>query len=162
MIPRGIYSLGLGTDTLYFGRGEGQDRGQEGQPMKVSRATLILRSILGLIFLVFGLNHFLVFFQPPPMQGPAGAFVGALAASGYMLPLLCGVEALAGAMLLAGMLAPLALVMLAPIIVNIVAFHVFLAPSGLPAAAVVAVLELILAWQYRGAFSPLFATKLPA
>ena len=117
---------------------------------------MILRSILGLIFLVFGLNHFFGFFPMPPMQGRAAAFISALAASGYMLALVSGTQALAGAMLLAGVLVPLALVILAPIIVNIVAFHVFLEPSGFIPVAVVTVLELILVWQYPAAFAPLF------
>jgi len=124
--------------------------------MKVSTTTLILRSLLGLIFLVFGLNHFFAFLPMPPMQGPAAAFIGALAASGYMLALVSGTQAAAGAMLLAGVLVPLALVILAPIIVNIMAFHVFLEPSGMGPGVVVTVLELILAWQYRAAFAPLF------
>ena len=124
--------------------------------MKVSTTTAILRSILGLIFLVFGLNHFFAFLPMPPMQGPAAAFIGALAASGYMLALVSGTQAAAGAMLLAGVLVPLALVILAPIIVNIMAFHVFLEPSGMGPGVVVTVLELILAWQYRAAFAPLF------
>jgi putative oxidoreductase len=124
--------------------------------MKVSTTTIILRSILGLIFLVFGLNHFFAFLPMPAMQGPAASFIGALAASGYMLALVSGTQVLAAAMLLIGVLVPLALVILAPIIVNIVAFHAFLDPSGLPQAVVVTVLELILAWQYREAFAPLF------
>jgi len=124
--------------------------------MKVSTTTIILRSILGLIFLVFGLNHFFAFLPMPPMQGPAAAFIGALAASGYMLAMLSGAQAVAGAMLLAGVLVPLALVILAPIIVNIIAFHFFLEPSGIGPGIVVTVLELILAWQYREAFAPLF------
>jgi uncharacterized membrane protein YphA (DoxX/SURF4 family) len=124
--------------------------------MKVSTTTIILRSVLGLIFVIFGLNHFLSFLPMPPMEGPAAAFIGALAASGYMLALVSGTQTIAGAMLLAGVLVPLALAILAPIIVNIMAFHVFLEPSGIGPGIVVTVLELILAWQYRAAFAPLF------
>ncbi len=122
--------------------------------------TLILRSLLGLLFLVLGLNHFLVFFAlPPPATPAAGAFFGALATTGYMLPLLTGTEAVAGALLLSGFWVPFALTILAPVIVNIMAFHLFLAPSGLPVAIVVAALESALAWQYREAFAPLFRTN---
>jgi hypothetical protein len=124
--------------------------------MKVSTTTVILRSILGIIFLVFGVNGFFPFIPIPPVPGRAVSLLAALAASGYMFKLISGTQVVAGALLLVGWMVPLALVILAPIIVNIVAFHVFLAPGGLPLAAVVTVLEIILAWQYREAFRPLF------
>jgi uncharacterized membrane protein YphA (DoxX/SURF4 family) len=124
--------------------------------MKVSTTTVILRSLLGIIFLVFGVNGFFPFLPFPPVPGRAVAFLGALAASGYMFKLVFGTQVVSGALLLSGLMVPLALVLLAPIIVNIVAFHVFLAPGGLPLAAVVTILEIILAWQYREAFRALF------
>jgi uncharacterized membrane protein YphA (DoxX/SURF4 family) len=119
---------------------------------------VILRSLLGLIFLVFGLNGFLHFLPMPPQPPAAGAFFGALAATGYMLPLVMGTQVIGGALLLAGILVPFALVLLAPVIVNIGAFHVFLAPEGLPLAVVVGALEVVLAWFHRAAFAPLFGS----
>jgi uncharacterized membrane protein YphA (DoxX/SURF4 family) len=120
-------------------------------------AVLIVRVLLGVIFVVFGLNGFLQFLPQPAMPQGAIAFFGALAASGYFLPLLFASQLLGGALLLLGMV-PLGLVILAPVIVNIVAFHVFLAPGGLPFAVVVASLALFLAWAHRGAYRPLLAT----
>jgi uncharacterized membrane protein YphA (DoxX/SURF4 family) len=92
-------------------------------------APTVARILLGLVFLVFGLNYFVPFLPTPPMEGPAAAFAGALFATGYMFPLIKGIEVLAGALLLAGRFVPLALLLLAPIVVNIAAFHVFLTPA---------------------------------
>ncbi|HZU83802.1 MAG TPA: DoxX family protein, partial [Polyangiaceae bacterium] len=102
-----------------------------------SKATTAARVLLGLVFFVFGLNKFLHFIPMSPMPGPAGDFFIALAGTGYFLPLLAATETIAGAALLARRFVPLALTVLAPIVVNIVAFHVFLAPSGLPLAVVI-------------------------
>ena len=118
-------------------------------------AMLIARMLLGVIFVVFGLNGFLQFLSMPPPPQPALAFFGALAATGYMIPLLFASQIFGGALLLLGMV-PLALVILAPVIVNIVAFHLFLAPGGLPLAVVVVALASFLAWAHRDAYGPLF------
>ncbi|HEY8075999.1 MAG TPA: hypothetical protein VIF62_17855, partial [Labilithrix sp.] len=88
-------------------------------------------------------------------------FMGGLAATGYFFPLLKGTEVLTSIALLTRRFVPLALTVLAPIVVNIVAFHLFLAPSGLPVALVVLALEVYLAWSYRDAFAPLFRSHAP-
>jgi putative oxidoreductase len=116
---------------------------------------LIARILMGLIFVVFGLNGFLHFLPQPPMPDAAKSFFGGLAATGYMLPLLFVAQMLGGGLILLGMV-PLGLLILAPVIVNIIAFHVFLAPDGLPLALVVAGLALFLAWTHREAYAPLF------
>jgi uncharacterized membrane protein YphA (DoxX/SURF4 family) len=121
----------------------------------------VARIILGLVFFVFGLNGFLHFLPQPPMPAAAGAYVGALFATGYTFPLLKGVEVLSGTLLLAGLFVPLALVMLAPIIVNIVAFHLVLAPGNYAVVGLVLIGELYLAWTHRAAFAPLFARRQP-
>ena len=117
----------------------------------------VARVILGLVFVVFGLNGLLHFLPQPPMPAAAGAFAGALAASGYFFPLLKITEIAAGALLLAGLFVPFALTLLAPIIVNIVAFHLFLAPGNYVVVGLVLAAELYLAWTHRAAFAPLFA-----
>ena len=125
-------------------------------------AVLIARILLGVIFVVFGLNGFLQFLPQPEMPQAAIAFFGGLAASGFMLPTLFATQVVGGALLLLGMV-PLGVVILAPVIVHIVEFHVFLAPAGLPLALVVAALELFLAWTHRWAYRPLFApSELPS
>jgi uncharacterized membrane protein YphA (DoxX/SURF4 family) len=128
-----------------------------------SKAPAAARIVLGLAFLVFGLNGFLQFMPMPPAPEKAGAFLGALAATGYMFPLIKGTEVIAGALLLSGRFAPLALTLLAPIVVNIVAYHAALAPAGLGLPVVLAALEVYLAWAYRGSFrGVLAATAAPA
>ena len=121
-------------------------------------ATLIARILLGLTFVVFGLNGFLQFIPQPEMPQAAIAFFGGLAAAGYMLPLLFGTQIVGGVLLLVGIV-PLGLLLLAPVIVNIVGFHLFVSPNGLGLALVVAALELFLAWEHRDAFRPLFASS---
>jgi len=129
--------------------------------MKVSRkSATIARVVFGLILLVFGLNGFLQFLpQPTGIPERAGAFAGALLATGYMFPLIKGVEVVVAAMLLANRFVPLALALVAPNVVNIVLFHAFLAPSEIGVAIVVLLLELFLAWSYREAYRPMLAAR---
>jgi putative oxidoreductase len=119
-------------------------------------AVTIARILLGLLFFVFGLNGFFHFMPNPPPPPAAGAFFGALIATHYMFGLIFGAQVLGGALLLLGLMVPFALLILAPVIVNILAFHIFLSPDLLPLALVVAALELFLAWYHRAAFAPLF------
>jgi uncharacterized membrane protein YphA (DoxX/SURF4 family) len=125
------------------------------------RFPTVARLFLGLVFTVFGLNFFLHFLPTPPPPPRAAAFAGALFASGYLFPLLKTIEVLAGLALLSGRLVPLALTVLAPIIVNILGFHLFLAPSGLPVPLAVLAAELYLAWTYRAAFGPVLRWRTP-
>src|ERR1700732_5502228 len=93
-------------------------------------ASTIARYLSGVIFLVFGLNGFLHFTPLPPPEGVAGQFMGALFVSHY-LTVIFAVQVIAGLLLLINRFVPLALAVLAPVIVNILCFHAFLAPSGL-------------------------------
>lgn len=124
--------------------------------MKTSKPTVVIRLVLGLLFVAGPLCTALHLVPEPALPRPAAAFTEALAATHYMLPLLWSIEIGSGLLLLSGFMVPLALVMLTPVIVNIAAFHLFLAPSGISAAIVVGTLELFLAWRYRRAFAPLF------
>lgn len=123
--------------------------------------TAALRILLGLALVVFGLNGFLNFIPPPPTPLPeqAMAFVGALAASGYMMQMIAVNLLVVGVLLLSNRFVPLALVLFAPFIVNSVAFHFFLERSGLPMACVFLAIELYLAWAYRAAWRPLFTAR---
>jgi putative oxidoreductase len=118
---------------------------------------LILRLLLGLVFFVFGLNGFLHFIPNQPMPSAAMNFFGALAGTGYMIKLIFTTQVVGGALLLIGVAVPFALTILAPVIVNIFFFHLYLAPEGLPIAIVVCLIEIILAWSRRASFGPLFA-----
>ena len=121
--------------------------------------TTIIRILLGLIFTVFGLNGFLHFIPMPSMPQPAVDFFGALAATGYMIRLIFFGQLIGGVLLLTGVAVPLALVILAPIVVNILFFHLFLAPGGLAIAFVIVAMEVFLAWRYQDAFAPLFGSS---
>ena len=122
-------------------------------------ASLIARYLLGLIFVVFGANGFLHFIPMPPPPGVAGQFMGALFVS-HVLVVIFLLQLVGGLLLLAGLYVPLALVLLGPVIVNIVLFHAFMAPSGLPLASVVVVLWLLVAWSVRSAFEGIFRQKV--
>jgi len=119
----------------------------------------VARVTLGLAFATFGLNKLLPFLPQPPISGPPAQFFGALAATGYMIPLLATTEMVAGLMLLSGRFVPLGLTLLAPVIVNILGFHLFLAHGGLALPLVVLALELYLAWAYRDAFAPVLRMR---
>jgi len=118
-------------------------------------ATIISRVLLGLIFVTFGLNMFLNFIpMPPPPEGPARQFMTALFMSHYLY--VVGVlQVVGGLILLSGRWMPLGLTLLGPVIVNIVCFHVLMAPAGLPMAIVVSLLALFLLWRYREHFAGL-------
>jgi hypothetical protein len=119
------------------------------------------RVLLGLLFFVPGLDGFLHFIPPPsgPMPEGAVALGGALMNAGYMFPLIKGTEVVVGALLLSNRFVPLALALIAPVLVNIVAFHAFLAPSGLGMALFALALELYLVWTYRKAYRPMLAMR---
>ena len=119
----------------------------------------VARLLFGLVFLVFGLNGFLGFLPMPEHPGGAGAFLGALAATGYMFPLIKGTEVLVGALLLSNRFVPLALVLLAPVMVNIVAFHGVLEPASLGMPIALLAMHLYLAWAYRDSYAAVLAAR---
>jgi len=117
---------------------------------------VIVRVLLGLMFAVFGSNAFLHFIPMPEMHGQAGAFMTALASSGYLY-VIAVLQVLGGLCLLFGArFVPLGLTLLGPVIVNIVLYHLFLDTQGLPIAIVVAALSLFLLWIYRFKFPAIF------
>jgi putative oxidoreductase len=125
-------------------------------------ATIISRVLLGLIFVTFGLNMFLNFIHmPPPPEGPAREFMTALYLSHYLY-VIGAVQVVGGIILLSGRWVPLGLTLLGPVIVNIVSFHVLMAPAGLPMAFLVSALALFLLWRYREHFAGLVKNGSPA
>ena len=122
-------------------------------------ASVIARYLAGLIFLVFGLNGFLNFIPLPPPGGVAGQFMGAMYAS-HFLWVIFGFQLVAAVLLLVNRYVPLAVAILAPVIVNILFFHALMAPSGLPLALFVAVLWAVIFVDVRPAFSGLFQSRL--
>ena len=121
-------------------------------------ASTVSRYLLGLIFVVFGLNGFLNFIPPQPFPALAMQFFGSLVISHYSV-LIFAVQLVLGVFLLANRFVPLAIVILGAIVVNIIAFHAFMAPSGLPVAIFVAVLWVLVAIANRSAFDPMLQPR---
>ena len=125
----------------------------------VRKLPSVARVFLGFVFTVFGLNGFLHFIPQPPMSGAPADFFMALFATGYMVPLIMGTQLAAGVLLLAGRFVPLALTLLAPVIVNILGFHLFLAHGGFALPLIVLASEIYLAWINRDAYAALLRAK---
>lgn len=122
-------------------------------------AGLIARLLMGLIFVVFGLNGFLNFLSMGPMPtGLAGQFIGALAQSHYFW-VVAGLQVAGGVLLLINRFVPLGLVVLGPVIVNIILYHVFLFSEGFLMAIVVVILWFIVFYQHRSSFAGIFAER---
>jgi len=123
-------------------------------------ATITARVLLGLLFFVFGLNGFLNFMPPPPNL-PAGVldFMNAMIKTGFLFQLVAATELAAGALLLLNRFVPLALVLLAPLLVNILLFHIYLQPAGIVPGVIATLLEAWLVRAYWSAFAPLLRAK---
>ncbi len=121
--------------------------------------TFVVRILLGLMFLVFGLNGFLNF-MPAPKDLPPDILnvMGALMKAGY-LAVVSGAEVMVAAMLLTNRFVPLALALLAPVVVGILTFHLAMQPATIGPGIVVLLMELYLAWAYRRAFHPMLRAK---
>ena len=121
--------------------------------------TLIARLLLGLISVVFGLNGFLNFLNMGPLpSGFAGQFIIALAASHYFW-VIAGLQVVGGVLLLVNRFVPLALVLLGPVIVNILLYHIFLNRSGAQLAILVTILWFIVFYGHRQYFSGIFVQR---
>src|SRR5882757_11200144 len=130
-----------------------QNNKNEGINMKI--ATIIARTLLGLIFVTFGSNMFLHFIpMPPPPEGPARDFMTALFVSHYLY-VVGALQVVGGLLLFTVRWTPLGLTLVGPVIVNIVCFHALMAPAGLPMAIMVSLLALFLLWRYREHFAGL-------
>ena len=121
-------------------------------------ASVIARYLAGVIFLVMGLNGFLNFIPLPPPGGVAAQFMGALYVSHYLW-VIFAFQVIGGSLLLINRYVPLAVALLAPVLVNILTFHVLMAPSGLPLALFVALLWVAIFIEVRPAFSGLFQSR---
>lgn len=124
-------------------------------------AVLIARSLLGLIYLVFGLNFFLHFIPTPPPTGTAAAFEGGLIGAGYFFPFMKVIEIASGFFLIINRFTAFFLMILFPVTLNIFMFHAFLAPAGLPIGGLMLILHLFLGYAYFNYYKPMF-TSAPA
>ena len=121
-------------------------------------ASVIARYLAGVIFLVMGLNGFLNFIPLPPPGGIAGQFMDALYVSHYLW-VIFAFQVVAGVLLVVNRYVPLAVAVLAPVIVNILTFHALMAPRGLPLALFVAALWVVIFIDVRPVFSGLFQPR---
>lgn len=125
-------------------------------------AMIIVRTLMGLLFLLASTSYFAIIFgymEMPPMEGPVRAFNEGLAAAGYFFILLKLTELTCGFLLVIGRFVPLALVVLSPIIINILMVNLFLDRSGLPIAVFLVLADIFLAYYYRESFAPLLKSK---
>jgi len=123
----------------------------------------VVRSLLGLLYLFFGLNFFLHFLPmpPPPAEpGIAESFMGGLFQAGYFFPMVKGIEVLLGGFLLLNFFTSLSLIILAPITLNIFLFHAFLAPANIGVSIVILVLHIFLFWAYRNSYKTILDPKV--
>ena len=128
-------------------------------PTKTKALTItahVARVILGLLYLVFGLNKFLQFISMLPPEGLAGEFLFGLSKGPYMFPLIGLIEVVGGALLLFGSLVPFALLLVFPITLNIFLYHLTLAPENMGLTIFMLVANIFLAVYYWHAYRPLF------
>ena len=123
---------------------------------------IIVRTLMGLLFLFGAVAYFFNLVTPPPLEGSMKTFNEGLAASGYFFTLLKVTELVCGLLLISGRFVPLALVILSPIIVNIFFVHALLDRTGLPVAIFLVLANFFLAYFYRDAFKPLLTPKYEA
>jgi uncharacterized membrane protein YphA (DoxX/SURF4 family) len=121
-------------------------------PMKY--VVLVCRILLGLVFFVFGLNIFLHFIPTPAPSGDPVTLMTLMFSHGWF-NLIGALEIVGGLLLLIGRFVPLGLTILAPLLVNILLFHITLAPAGLPPALFWAVMEIYLLYAYKASFAGL-------
>jgi uncharacterized membrane protein YphA (DoxX/SURF4 family) len=122
----------------------------------MTKTAIAARILMGVAFLVTGLNGFFHFLPEPELPPAARVFMGGLVASRYMMPLVMATQTVGGALLLTGVAVPLALLLLAPVLVNIVLFHLVLAPAGIVPGLVLGLCEIVLARAYWPRFRGLF------
>ncbi|KYG66079.1 hypothetical protein AZI86_03160 [Bdellovibrio bacteriovorus] len=123
----------------------------------MNKAKTAARIVFGLLWLIFGLNFFFNFLPPqPPVPEEAMKFLGGLMANPYMFPTIKSLEIIVGLMLVANIAVPLALVLIAPITVNILLFHAILAPAGMGVTLLMVILNVFLGVAYFNSYKPLF------
>jgi putative oxidoreductase len=121
----------------------------------MNKAILAARILLGALFLFFGLNMFFHFLNMPMPTGDAGTYLGVLFVH-HFLYVVATLQIVGGLLLLVGRFVPLGLVLLGPVVVNILLYHMLLEPSGAAPGIVVTILELFLLYGYRKSFRGLF------
>ena len=119
-------------------------------------ALIIVRSLMGLLFLFSSITFLFKLITPPEPTGAMKIFSTGLEASVYLMPTVKLIELMCGIAFLSGKFVPLAAVLISPIIVNIIFIHAFLGPEGLPLAIFLVLANSVVAYNYRESYKPLF------
>jgi hypothetical protein len=122
-------------------------------------ASTIARYLLGIAFTVFGLNGFLQFLPMQPMPDLAMQFFKVLMASHYTVPIFL-IQIVSGLLFLSNQYVPVALTLIGPVIVNILLFHILMAPSGIVPGVIVAICWFFVFYSVRSAFAGIFQRKV--
>ena len=120
--------------------------------------SIVARYLLAIMFLVFGFNGFFHYIPMPPMPGLPGQFMGALFASHFYV-VIFGVQVISGILFLIGRYVPLALVLIGPVLVDILCFHIFMAPSSIGPGVLATILWFVVFYSVRSNFAGIFAAK---
>jgi len=119
-------------------------------------ATVIIRSLMGLLFVAGAVVYFFKLVATPPLEGAMKIFQEGMEASIYLLPTAKAIELVCGLAFLSGKFVPLATILIAPIIVNIALIHLFLDPKGIPVAIFVVFANAFVAYANRESYKALF------
>lgn len=119
----------------------------------------VLRTLMGLLFLFASITYFLGLITPPPFEGAMKTFNEGLEASMYLMPLAKTVELICGLAFVTGRFVPLAAILIAPVIVNIVLIQAFLDPVQLPTGIFLVIANVLVAWRHREVYAPLFRAR---
>jgi putative oxidoreductase len=119
-------------------------------------AAIIVRTLMGLLFLFASIAYLFKLITPPPPEGAMKIFGDGLEASVYIMPTVKVIELICGLAFVFGRFVPLASILIAPIIVNIFLVHTFLDPKGLPVAAFLVLANIFIAYFHRDSYKPLF------
>ncbi len=125
--------------------------------MKIAK--IVVRLLMGLLFLLSSLVVLFKLAPQPELKGGAKLFMEGLMASVYFIPLLKITELLCAIAFISGRFVALATVVIFPVVLNIVLYHAFLDPKGLPVAIVILLANLFLAFAYRKNYATLLAAK---
>ena len=122
-------------------------------------AVIIVRVLMGLLFLFASSAFFFKFVPQPELKGIAKAFMEGVGATRYFMPLMMGTQLVCGLAFLLGRFVPLATVVIFPVTLNILLYHAFVDPAGLPVAIALILGNLFLAYAYRKNYAPLLSPK---
>jgi putative oxidoreductase len=122
-------------------------------------AVIIIRILMGLMFLFASVVVLFNLVEQPPLEGDIKIFMEGISVAVYLLPLIKIIELLCSLAFISGRFVPLATVVIFPITVNVLLYHIFLAPEGLIISILLFLGNLFLAYAYRNHYTPLLAAK---